>query len=166
MRPHGSPSLLEKRRHKAIELSQKGMQTVEIARMVGATQRTVRRWKAVFRRQGTKGLQARPACGRPVRLSRHQRSQLEQLLLKGARAFGYDNNLWTCPRIAEVIRHEYGVRYHVDHIGRLLHSLGWSPQRPQRRAAEREEQKVRQWIKGTWVLIKKNRRTSSAPDIR
>jgi len=92
--------------------------------MVGATQRIVRRWKAVFRWQGTKGLQARPACGRPVRLSRHQRSQLEQLLLKGARAFGYDNNLWTCPRIAEVIRHEYGVRYHVDHIGRLLHSAG------------------------------------------
>ena len=166
MRPHGSPGVLETRRQKAIELSQKGMQTVEIARMVGATQRTVRRWKAVFRRQGTKGLRARPASGRSIRLRPRQRGQLEQLLLKGARAFGYDNNLWTCPRIAEVIRREFGVSYHVDHVGRVLHSLGWSPQRPQRRAAELEDQKVRSWRKGTWVVVKKNRRPSGAPHLR
>jgi transposase len=87
------------------------------------------------------------------------------VLLKGAKAFGYDTDLWTCPRIAEVIRGRFGVRYHVDHVGRLLHSLGWSPQRPQRRAAERDEQKVRHWIKGTWVLIKKNGSTSGASRI-
>jgi len=165
VRPHGSPSVLEKRRQRAIQLSQEGKQTVEIARLVGATQRTVRRWKASFRRQGTKGVEARPASGRPVRLSHTQRSQLAQVLLKGAKACGYDTDLWTCPRIAEVIRGKFGVRYHVDHVGRLLHSLDWSPQRPQRRAAERDEQKVRHWVKGTWVLIKKNGSTSGVSRI-
>lgn len=165
MRPHGSPSVLEKRRHKAIELSANGKQTVEIAHIVGASRRTVRRWKALFRKKGTKGLQARPAPGRPVRLNSGQLNDLEQALLKGARAFGYDTDLWTCPRVAEVIRREFGVRYHVDHIGRLLHSLGWSPQRPQRRALERDEQKVRNWIKGTWTRIKKNEKPSGTPRI-
>jgi len=162
MRPHGSPGVLEKRRQRAIELSGEGKQTVEIAHIVGATRRTVRRWKALFRQQGTKGLRARPAPGRPVRLSHGQLRQLEQALLKGAGAFGYDSDLWTCPRIAEVIRRKFGVRYHVDHVGRLLHSLGWSPQRPQRRAVERDEQKVRTWIKGTWTFIKKNGSASGA----
>ena len=69
MRPHGSPSVLEKRRHKAIELSANGKQTVEIAHILSATRRTVRRWKAIFRNKGTKGLQARPASERPVRLN-------------------------------------------------------------------------------------------------
>ena len=158
MRPHGSPSVLEKRRRKAIDLSAKGKQTIEIAHMLGATRRTVRRWKALFRQRGARGLQARPAPGRPVRLNPQQLSELEQALTKGARAFGYETDLWSCPRVAEVIRHEFGVRYHVDHIGRLLHSLGWSPQRPQRRALERDEQKVRNWIRGTWSHIKKKRK--------
>lgn len=165
MRPHGSPDALEKRRHKALELSAKGKQTIEIAHIVGATRRTVRRWKALYRQKGVKGLHASPAPGRPVRLSPEKRTELEQALLSGAQGFGYDTNLWTCPRVAEMIRHQFGVRYHVDHIGRLLHSLGWHPQRPQRRAMERDEQKVRTWIKGTWVRVKKNKRPSSTPPL-
>jgi transposase len=165
MRPHGSPSVLEKRRHKAIELSHKGKQTIEIAHIVGATRRTIRRWKALYRQKGIRGLEAVPAPGRPIRLSIEQRDELEQILMQGARVAGYDTDLWTCPRVVEVIRHQFGVRYHVDHIGRLLHSLGWSPQRPQRRAMERDEQKVRSWIKGTWVRIKKNEKASSTSRI-
>jgi transposase len=165
MRPHGSPSALEQRRHKAIELSTKGKQTIEIAHILGATRRTVRRWKALFRENGVEGLHARPTPGRPVRLNPEQRNELEHTLLKGARAFGFDTDLWTCPRVSEVIRREFGIRYHVDHIGRLLHSLGWSPQRPQRRAAERDEQKVRNWIKGSWTVIKKNEKTRGASRI-
>jgi transposase len=98
-------------------------------------------------------------------LNPEQRNELEHALLKGARAFGFDTELWTCPRVREVIRREFGIRYHVDHIGRLLHSLGWSPQRPQRRAAERDEQKVRDWVKGNWTVIKKNEKTRSASRI-
>ena len=162
MRPHGSPSVLEQRRHTAIDLFRSGRQTVEIAHIVGATRRTIRRWKALYRQKGVRGLKAVPAPGRPMRLSVEQRNELEQVLLNGAKAVGYDTDLWTCPRVAEVIRRQFSVRYHVDHIGRLLHSLGWSPQRPQRKAMERDEQKVRSWIKGTWVRIKKNKKAPGA----
>jgi transposase len=77
-------------------------------------------------------------------------ARLERLLLKGAKAAGYQSNLWTCPRIAEVIAEYFEVVYHPDPIGRLLRSLGWSPQRPQRRALERDEERIRGWIREGW----------------
>jgi transposase len=157
MRPHGSPEELEKRRKKAISLSRKGNQTIEIAHVIGTTRRSIRRWKAAFRTQGAEGIRSKPSPGRPTKLSEEQKRDLEQELLKGAKAFGYLSDLWTCPRIAQLISHKYGVLYHVDHIGRLLHSLGWSPQKPQRRALERDEQKVATWIKEEWPRIKKKR---------
>jgi transposase len=79
------------------------------------------------------------ASGRPLEMGRTARKALETLLLRGARAAGYATDLWTCPRIAQIISQNFGVHYHVDHIGRLLRSLGWSPQKPQRRAIERDK---------------------------
>ena len=78
--------------------------------------------------------------------------------MKGARAAGYESDLWTCPRIADVIAEEFGVLYHPNHIGRLLRSLGWSPQRPQRRALERDEERIQGWIRADWPRIKKKHR--------
>jgi hypothetical protein len=78
------------------------------------------------------------------------------MLLQGAQAAGYPTDLWTCPRVADVIRSRFGVQYHADHVGRLLHSLGWSPQKPQRRAVERDEEQVQTWIKQEWPRVKKN----------
>jgi putative transposase len=69
--------------------------------------------------------------------------RLEKKLLKGAQAAGFPTDLWTCPRVARLISSLFGVTYHVDHIGRLLHMLGWSPQKPERRAIERDEAKIR-----------------------
>ena len=74
-------------------------------------------------------LKAKPAPGRPPKLTQNEKQELEGLLLQGAEAAGFDTDLWTCPRVARLIRKHFGVRYHVDHIGRLLRSLGWSPQR-------------------------------------
>jgi hypothetical protein len=76
--------------------------------------------------------------------------------LAGAREAGFDNDLWTCRRVAQLIVRRFGVFYHADHTGRLLHGLGWSPQKPQRRAAERDEEAVRTWLKKDWPRIKKN----------
>jgi transposase len=81
--------------------------------------------------------------------------RLEKKLLKGAQAAGFPTDLWTCPRVARLISSLFGVTYHVDHIGRLLHMLGWSPQKPERRAIERDEEKIRQWVKHQWPRIKK-----------
>ncbi len=155
MRPQGSPEELERRREHAIQLLKQGHPPVEVARRLGVDRRSVRRWKAAHRKAGLKGLRARPAPGRPPKLSPKQKRQLEEALLEGAQAAGFPSDLWTCPRVAQWIRQRFGVGYHVDHIGRLLHGLGWSPQKPQRRAVERNETVIQTWIKHDWPRIKK-----------
>jgi transposase len=157
MRPKGSAGELEGRRGRAIALLDKGHAPVDVARMLGADRRSVRRWKAAYRKRGAEGIEARPTPGRAPKLDRCQRKRLERLLLKGARAAGYESDVWTCPRVAELIDKQFGVAYHPDHIGRLLRSLGWSPQRPQRRALERNEMRIQGWIQEDWPRINKKR---------
>ena len=155
MRPIGDGKRLERRRQRAIALLKEGRAPVEVARLVGVDRRSVRRWQAAYRRQGAGGLAARPVPGRPSKLSARQRAQLEVVLLRGARASGFESDLWTCPRIAQVIGRRFGIGYHVDHIGRLLRSLGWTPQRPTRRALERDEEGIQRWIRRDWPRLKK-----------
>jgi transposase len=157
MRPVGSARQLERRRQRAIALLQDGRPPVEVARLVGVDRRSVRRWNAAHRQQGVAGVAARPVPGRPSKLTARHRARLEALLLRGAEASGFTSDLWTCPRVAQVIRQRFGIRYHVDHIGRLLRALGWTPQRPTRRAWERDEQGIQRWIKQEWPRIKKKR---------
>ena len=155
MRPSGSPQELERRRFRALALLRQGLSPVEVARRVGVDRRSVRRWKASVRSRGRRALAARPASGRPQRLSAADRRRLEKDLLRGAQAAGFETELWTCPRVAQWIARRFQVRYHPDHVCRLLHSLGWSPQKPQRRAIERDEKAVRHWMRHTWSAIKK-----------
>lgn len=158
MRPVGSPRELQRRRERAVGLLDEGYQPVEVARMVGVDRRSVRRWKAAVRKGGHRALAARPASGRPAKLSTRQQAQLEKALLKGAKAAGFATDLWTCPRVARLIKKRFGVSFHVDHIGRLLRGLGWSPQKPARRAIERHEDGIRDWIKIDWPRVKKTLR--------
>ena len=158
MRPRGTSQWLEKRRRRAVALLAKGLQPVEVAHQLGVDRRSVRRWKAAYRKRGEVALKARPAPGRPCRLAAKAQQRLVRLLLKGARAAGFATDLWTCPRVARLIQERFGVRYHVDHLGRLLHGLGFSPQKPQRRALERDEAAIAHWIKHDWPRIKKKPR--------
>jgi transposase len=158
MRPNGSPQELQRRRFRALALLQQGRTPVEVARQLGVDRRSVRRWKAVVRRQGTRALAARPAPGRPRRLSAQDRRRLERGLLRGAQAAGFETDLWTCPRVAQWIQRRFRIRYHPDHVCRLLHALGWSPQKPQRRAIERDHKAVRQWMRTVWRTVKKKPR--------
>ena len=155
MRPSGSPEELQRRRERALRLLQQGYAPVEVAGMLGVERRSVRRWKAAFRKRGAKGIEAKPAPGRPAKLDRKAKRRLERVLLRGAKAAGFPADLWTCPRVAQVIESEFDVHYHVDHIGRLLRALGWSPQKPQRRAIERDEEAIQRWVKVDWPRIKK-----------
>ncbi len=158
MRPPGSPEELERRRRRAMALLAAGQSPVDVARIIGVDRRSVRRWKAAHHQQGEQALRARRASGRPPKLGPRQLEQVERLLLKGAQAAGFPTDLWTCPRVAQVITRRFGIRYHVDHLSRLLRALGWSPQKPQRQAVERDEQAIRGWIKQTWPRVKKKRR--------
>src|SRR3989337_3880510 len=155
MRPVGTPDELERRRLRAVALLTQGHAPVEVARMVGVNRRSVRRWKAAYRKKGRPALEARPASGRPPKLPASQTRRLERELLRGAKAAGFATDLWTCPRVARIIRDRFGVTYHVDHVGRLLRDLGWSPQKPQRRAVERDEAEIQRWVKQEWPRVKK-----------
>lgn len=167
MRPTGSPEELERRRLRALALLGEGLLPSEVARRVGVDRRSVRRWKAAARRRGEAGVRAKPAPGRPSKLGARHRRRLEGLLLRGAQAAGFDTDLWTCPRVAELVHRRFGVDYHVDHVGRLLHELGWTPQLPARHAVERDEVAIRRWVHETWPRVKKTlpagvRRSSSS----
>jgi transposase len=105
-----------------------------------------------------KQLAARPAAGRPAKLSEAQRERLVGHLLEGALTCGFATPLWTCPRIAEVIRRRFKVRYHASHVGRLLRTLGFSPQKPERQARERDEEAILGWVRETWPRVKKTPR--------
>ena len=155
MRPQGSPKELEQRRQRAIALLQEGYQPVDVAGILGVDRRSVRRWNATHRKKGEKGIQAKQASGRPPKLDSKDIRKLEKALLKGSKKAGFPTDLWTCPRIAQLILSLFGVNYHVDHIGRMLHDLGWSPQKPERRAIERNETRIKEWIKVDWPRIKK-----------
>ena len=165
MRPPGSPQELERRRHRALTMLVAGDAPVDVAHRLGVDRRSVRRWNAAHRAGGLRAVRAKPAPGRPPKLTAPQRAQLERLLLKGAEASGFATPLWTCPRVATVIARRFKVRYHVDHIGRVLHALGWSPQQPARRAIERDEAAIAQWVKVRWPLVKKRRAPQRRTDL-
>lgn len=101
---------------------------------------------------------AKPQPGRQPRLSADEKEKLIELLLEGPQAHGYRSDLWTLPRVAEVIERHFGVHYHPAHVWKILHGLGWSCQKPERRAKERDEEEIERWRKEKWPHIKKRAR--------
>jgi transposase len=170
MRLPGSAELLEDRRRRALRLLDEGRSLNEVARLIDCAPSSVMRWRNKRRRDGEEGLKVRVSPGRPHKLSGTRCRVLLRLLLKGAMASGYRTQLWTTARIAEVIRKKFRVNYHRDHVGRLMHRLGWSHQKPQKKALERDEGKIRRFLREEWPRVKKTPRgwvpTSSLPTNR
>jgi transposase len=161
MRPQGSAVELEARRRLAASLLANGSTCAEIAEMMEVDLSSVKRWKAAWKKGGVEALAAKPHPGRTPRLSPSQKRQLEKILLRGPLKAGYRTDLWTCARVAEVIQKQFGVGYHVDHVGRLLHALGWTCQKPEQRARERDETKIAHWRAHVWPRLKKELATQS-----
>ncbi len=145
---------------------QEGQSRAHVARALGVGSGTVIRWWQAYERKGDDGLAAKRHPGPKPKLSAYRRRLLGKRLLKGARANGFSTDLWTCPRITEVIERRYGVRYHVDHIPKLMASLGWSCQKPEKRAIERDEERIARWVTKDWPRIKKSRTEPRAHRIR
>ena len=155
-RPLGKATKLEERRRRAVKMVENdGLTQAEAARQLKVDARTVRKWVAWYRGKGSRRLAARPTPGRPAQLGTKEIKKLESLLLKGAEAAGYATDLWTGPRVLELIQREFRVKYNISHIPRLLRKLGWRPQKPERRAIERDEAKILGWRRRTWARIKK-----------
>ena len=158
MRPVGSAVELERRRLRAMALVKDGHSLNEVARRIGCNASSVMRWRDAFMRWGQQALRPKPTPGRPPRLTRRQRARLVRYLLQGPLKHGYRTDLWTTLRVAEVIRGKFGIDYHRDHVGRLLHALEWTCQKPEKRATQRDEEAIEAWKKREWPRIKKTRR--------
>lgn len=155
MRPHGSPKSLEERRRNVVALLEQKLSLHEIARRIGCHASSVLRWRNALQSGTQDPLKAKPAPGRPPRLTAKQKKRLVRLLARGAMAHGYRTELWTTQRIADLIEHKLGVSYHRNHVGKLLHQLGWSHQKPERQAVERDEAAVAAWKRSVWPRVKK-----------
>lgn len=158
MRPKGSAEVLSQRRRQALKFLDQGLSLHEAARRVDCHASSVMRWRDTRRRKGKRVYEVGASPGRPLKLSGRDRKRLIRLLMRGATAYGYTTELWTCTRISELIRLNFGVDYHNDHIGRLLHELGWSYQKPERRAIERDEAAIERWKREDWPRVKKTPR--------
>ena len=110
----------EGRRLRAWELKQQGWNQREIAQALGVTEGAVSQWMKRAREGGVEALRKRGSPGAPPRLSEEQRAHLKELLARGAVAHGFRGEVWTCERVAEVIRKEFGVLYHPAHVSRLV----------------------------------------------
>jgi transposase len=151
----------EARRLQAWRLKQQGWPQRQIAEALGVSEGAVSQWMARAREAGPEALRRRPPPGAPRRLSAEQLARLPALLQRGPAAYGFRGELWTRTRIAAVIRLEFGVSYHPRHVGRLLDAIRWSPQKPARRARQRNEAAIAQWRDATWPALKRGRKRSS-----
>lgn len=154
---------LEQRRMEGIRLLRKGLQQSAVARQLNVCHRSVGRWAKAYAEQGRASLRKAGRAGRKPRLRGEDLKRLERGLLKGPEALGYETPLWTSGRVADLIEREFGVRYHPGHVWRILVRLGWSCQRPQGRARERNEEAIRHWKKVQWPAIKKKPARRGAP---
>ena len=157
MRPQGNPHMLEKRRRLAVRLLKQGRTYRSVAQELNASLSSVVRWHQTYQQKGRGGLKPTPNTGRPPRLSEQQKKTLVHVLVNGPLKAGYSTDLWTLKRIGQVVQQRFRVRYCTGNLWNLMNGLGWSCQKPQKRAKERREEAIRYWKHHVWPHIKKGR---------
>lgn len=146
---------MERRRLQAAELFRRHLPQAEVARRLGVTKAAVCQWYEVWSRKGVRGLKSAGPPGVKPGLTKQDKERIVRMLLGGAHLFGYGTDLWTLERVAVVIRKVAGRKYHPGHVWRILGALGWSPQKPVRRARERNEALIERWKTTTFPSIQK-----------
>jgi transposase len=148
----------EWRRFRALQLKERGWYQRDIAEALDVSEDAVSRWLTRARDGGPQVLRSRSSPGRPPKLSPSRKRLIPEFLWHGAEAYGFRGDVWTCARVAQVIEEEFGVRYHKDHVGRLLQELRWTPQTPIRRAVQRDEEAIRHWRVEVWPELRRRAR--------
>lgn len=147
---------MERRRKRAARMFERGTAQAEVARELGVSRQSVSRWYADWQRGGPAALKAAGRAGRIPKLTEAQLAAVDRALRQGPRAHGFATDLWTLDRVAAVIETETGVHYHPGHVWKLLREkLGWSRQRPARRAVERDDEAIARWVAEKWPRIKR-----------
>jgi transposase len=144
-RPIGSADELERRRKRAVQAVTEGQPRAVVAQVLGVHPKTLARWLRLARQPD--GLDARPQPGPAPGLTDANLRRLESLLAKGAKAHGWHNQLWTAARVARLIERHFHIRYHPEHVRKILkRRLGWTSQKPRRKARERDDKEVARWV--------------------
>jgi transposase len=146
---------MERRRKRAAQLFRQGKTQAEVVRELGVSRQSVSRWYADWKSGGVQALRGAGRAGRLPLLDEADLKRVARQLKKGPLANGYATDMWTLARVGEVIEAETGVVYHQSHVWRILRHMGWSRQRPARRAVERDDDAIARWVKEDWPRVKK-----------
>jgi transposase len=144
-----------KKRLRAGRMLLAGKRPAEVALAVGVARQTVYTWKGLLDEGGIDALRAVPGRGRPAKLDEEQLAQLRRVLLQSPTEHGFGTELWTLKRVGVLIKRMFGVEVSQTQVWRILGALGFSAQKPERRAMERDEEAVRHWKRHTWPALKK-----------
>jgi transposase len=144
----------EWRRLRAVQLKERGWFQRSIADALGVSEVSVSHWLTRAHDGGLAALHTRPGAGRLPKLSGNQMSRIPEFLWHGPEAYGFRGRVWTCARIASVLKEEFGVSYHKAHVSRVLQELHWTPQVPIRRAIQRDEVAIQRWRDDAWPLLR------------
>ena len=145
----------ETRRLLAGQMFQQGRDAPEVTQLLQVSRSSAYRWKKAFEKGGWNALKAKKHPGTKPRLNARQKKQLLKILVDGPVKAGYSNDLWTCPRVAQVIQRNFGVTYHPGHVWYLLRNLGWTCQTPEQQAREADDAAIERWRTKKWPRIKK-----------
>ena len=155
MSDKGTPAELERRRLLAVQRVQEGYSVEEVADFLGVASRSVRRWVATYRQSGGAGLVARPAEGRPPKLTHAQEKVIRRWLADKPTEHGFPTDLWTGPRLAHLIRQEFDVDLNPKYMTVWLRRRGFTPQMPHRIPCQRDPEAIAAWLAADWPRIKK-----------
>jgi transposase len=155
MRSPGSSDELERRRRLAVQRVREGHPIEEVADFLGVHRTTVSRWWAAFRARGVAGLEVRSSPGRPSKLTSNQEKVIHRWLADKPTEHGFPTDLWTGPRLAHMIRQEFGVDLNPKYLTVWLRRRGFTPQKPRRIPRERDPQAIAAWLACDWPRIKK-----------
>jgi transposase len=163
MRTPGTAAELERRRRLAVDRIQEGHSPCAVAEILGVHIRTVRGWRAAYKRQGAAGLAAKPQPGRPPKLTRRQATQVLSWFRKNPRSFGFATELWTARRVAQVIDRKWAVHFNHRYLNAWLTDRGITPQKPHRTAREADQKAIDHWRHHDWPRLQNGRAAAGPP---
>ena len=130
-----------------------GKSQADVVRALGVSRQSASRWYREWEVGGVGALRSAGRAGRKPQLDPDQLRQVDEALRRGPRTHGFNTGLWNLPRVAAVIERITGVGYHPGHVWRVLRGLGWSLQRPAKKARERNEEAILRWVAETWPRL-------------
>ena len=155
MRTSGAPLELEHRRLLAVQRVREGFSIEDVCDILGVHPASVRRWVAAVRDRGASALAARPVPGRPRKLTPAQEKIVRRWLADSPTEHGLAGELWSAPRLAKVLRRDFGVRLHPRYLARWLRKRGFTLQRPRPVPRERDQEALDRWSARDWPRIRK-----------